>query len=264
MLAEAIHSLADTCYQASSNLVLSFISEGAMLRMTICELRKKAQKSGLSFYEYESGQKKFITPVRAMYQFCLKPRALEVWGSMEALARESNLRKEVERQFQEDLFLNLQSFEAWKDFSEIPTSSGRLRQYGGPCSREESEERGGATVPRRYGFSNKPYIVSLISGVGIFMMGAGLSWYHGSIFTFRRRLLCTLWRCCMCVSVMQSRDPSTNVVLLEDAAAVLGVVIAAGCMGLTSLTGNPYYDSVGSLSVGTLLGVVSAFLYRTY
>lgn len=23
------------------------------------------------------------------------------------------------------------------------------------------------------------YIVSLISGVGIFMMGAGLSWYHG-------------------------------------------------------------------------------------
>lgn len=37
---------------------------------------------------------------------------------------------------------------------------------------------------------------------------------------------------------MQSRDPSTNVVLLEDAAAVLGVVMAAGCMGLTSLTGE--------------------------
>ncbi|MEQ2194124.1 hypothetical protein XENOCAPTIV_023933 [Xenoophorus captivus] len=33
-----------------------------------------------------------------------------------------------------------------------------------------------------------------------------------------------------------SRDPSTNVVLLEDAAAVLGVIMAAGCMGLTSLT----------------------------
>lgn len=41
----------------------------------------------------------------------------------------------------------------------------------------------------------------------------------------------------MC-AVIQSRDPSTNVVLLEDAAAVLGVTLAAGCMGLTSLTGE--------------------------
>lgn len=44
--------------------------------------------------------------------------------------------------------------------------------------------------------------------------------------------------CCFMNAVMQSRDPSTNVVLLEDAAAVLGVILAAGCMGLTSLTGK--------------------------
>ncbi|XP_046705788.1 zinc transporter 9-like [Silurus meridionalis] len=37
--------------------------------------------------------------------------------------------------------------------------------------------------------------------------------------------------------VKQIRDRNANVVLLEDAAAVLGVVISAGCMGLTSLTG---------------------------
>lgn len=43
---------------------------------------------------------------------------------------------------------------------------------------------------------------------------------------------------CFVGAVMQSRDPSTNVVLLEDAAAVLGVIMAAGCMGLTSLTGQ--------------------------
>lgn len=36
-----------------------------------------------------------------------------------------------------------------------------------------------SVLPRRYGFSNMRYIASLISGVGIFMMGAGLSWYHG-------------------------------------------------------------------------------------
>ena len=39
-------------------------------------------------------------------------------------------------------------------------------------------------------------------------------------------------------AVVQSCDPSTNVVLLEDAAAVLSVAVAATCMGLTSLTGK--------------------------
>lgn len=39
-------------------------------------------------------------------------------------------------------------------------------------------------------------------------------------------------------AVIQSRDPSTNVVLLEDTAAVLGVIMASSCMGLTSLTGK--------------------------
>ncbi len=55
-------------------------------------------------------------------------------------------------------------------------------------------------------------------------------------------------------SVLRSRDPSINVVLLEDAAAVLGVMVAAGCMGLTSLTGNPMYDSIGSIAIGAILG----------
>lgn len=48
---------------------------------------------------------------------------------------------------------------------------------------------------------------------------------------------------CLWTTVMQSRDPSTNVVLLEDAAAVLGVMLAAGCMGLTSLTGKNELNS---------------------
>lgn len=43
---------------------------------------------------------------------------------------------------------------------------------------------------------------------------------------------------------MQSRDPSTNVVLLEDAAAVLSVAVAATCMGLTSLTGKILHRTI--------------------
>jgi len=30
-----------------------------------------------------------------------------------------------------------------------------------------------------YGYSNMTYITSLISGVGIFCFGTGISWYHG-------------------------------------------------------------------------------------
>jgi zinc transporter 9 len=38
-----------------------------------------------------------------------------------------------------------------------------------------------ATDEHPYGYSNMQYVSSLISGVGIFCMGAGLSIYHGII-----------------------------------------------------------------------------------
>ncbi|XP_015200798.1 proton-coupled zinc antiporter SLC30A9, mitochondrial isoform X1 [Lepisosteus oculatus] len=318
-------------------------------------------------------QNNFITAVRAMNEFCLKSsdleqlrkirrrsphddteaftvflrsdveaKALEVWGSLEALARERKLRKEVEREFKENLFRNQKLLEEYKDFfgNTKPRSGKRATFLQGPgkvvmvaicinglnfffkllawvytgsasmfseaihsladtCNQallalgiSQSVKNPDAVHP--YGFSNMRYIASLISGVGIFMMGAGLSWYHGVIGLLHPQPIeSLLWAYCILAGslvsegatllvavneirkgaqlrgvsfyeyVLQSRDPSTNVVLLEDAAAVLGVILAAGCMGLTSLTGNPYYDSLGSLGVGTLLGTVSAFLIYT-
>ncbi|KAF7657719.1 hypothetical protein LDENG_00023130 [Lucifuga dentata] len=318
-------------------------------------------------------QNNFITAVRAMNEFCLKPsdleqlrkirrrsphddteaftvflrsdveaKALDVWGSLEALARERNLRKEMEREYQENIFRNQQLLKEYKDFwgNTKPRSGKRATFLQGPgkvvmvaicinglnfffkllawvytgsasmfseaihsladtCNQallalgiSQSIRNPDAVHP--YGFSNMRYIASLISGVGIFMMGAGLSWYHGIMGLLHPQPIeSLLWAYCILAGslvsegatllvaineikksavqhglsfyeyVMQSRDPSTNVVLLEDAAAVLGVVMAAGCMGLTSLTGNPFYDSIGSLGVGTLLGAVSAFLIYT-
>ena len=61
----------------------------------------------------------------------------------------------------------------------------------------------------------------------------------------------------------RSLDPSTNVVLLEDMAAVLGVTIAGTCISLTHYTGNPLPDAIGSLLIGTLLGGVASFIIYT-
>uniref|UniRef100_A0A8D3DMD5 Proton-coupled zinc antiporter SLC30A9, mitochondrial n=1 Tax=Scophthalmus maximus TaxID=52904 RepID=A0A8D3DMD5_SCOMX len=318
-------------------------------------------------------QNNFITAVRAMNEFCLKPsdleqlrkirrrsphddteaftvflrsdveaKALDVWGSHEALARERNLRKEVEREYQENIFRNQQLLKEYKDFwgNTKPRSGKRTTFLQGPgkvvmvaicinglnfffkllawvytgsasmfseaihsladtCNQgllalgiSQSIRNPDAGHP--YGFSNMRYIASLISGVGIFMMGSGLSWYHGIMGLLHPEPIeSLLWAYCILAGslvsegatllvaineikksahhhevsfyeyVMQSRDPSTNVVLLEDAAAVIGVIIAASSMGLTSLTGNPCYDSLGSIGVGTLLGAVSAFLIYT-
>lgn len=51
-----------------------------------------------------------------------------------------------------------------------------------------------------------------------------------------------------------------NVVLLEDFAAVVGVAVAAVCMGLSSFLQTPVPDAVGSLLVGGILGSVASFI----
>lgn len=56
------------------------------------------------------------------------------------------------------------------------------------------------------------------------------------------------------VSVLRGRDPSLNVVILEDTAAVAGVGIAAACMTLTMYLNSPIPDALGSLAIGGLLG----------
>ncbi|NXW35638.1 ZNT9 protein, partial [Phaetusa simplex] len=264
----------------------------------------------------------------------VEAKSLEVWGSPEALARERKRRKEAEIKYREseeykEFFGNTKprssaaamffkgpgkvvmvaicinglnfffKLLAWVYTGSASMFSEAIHSLADTCNQallalgiSQSARTPDPSHP--YGFTNMRYIASLISGVGIFMMGAGLSWYHGIIGLLHPHPIeSLLWAYCILAGslvsegatllvaineirrsarakglsfyqyVVQSRDPSTNVVLLEDAAAVLSVAVAATCMGLTSLTGNPYYDSVGSLGVGTLLGTVSAFLIYT-
>jgi cation diffusion facilitator family transporter len=50
------------------------------------------------------------------------------------------------------------------------------------------------------------------------------------------------------------------VVFMEDAAAMLGLVIATACLLIAWQTGNPVWDAVGSIAVGCVLVVVAVLL----
>lgn len=58
--------------------------------------------------------------------------------------------------------------------------------------------------------------------------------------------------CCFSflLAVIRGRDPSAVTVLLEDGAAVTGLMLATGCLGLTSYTGSPVFDAMGSVIIG--------------
>ena len=50
--------------------------------------------------------------------------------------------------------------------------------------------------------------------------------------------------------VSRGRDPNAVAVLLEDSAALAGILIAAASLGLTEYTGNLIFDAIGSITIG--------------
>ena len=60
--------------------------------------------------------------------------------------------------------------------------------------------------------------------------------------------------------IRHSKSPELPVVLLEDLGALLGLVIALAGVGLAAATGNPRFDSMGSIAIGVLLGVIAIIL----
>jgi len=60
--------------------------------------------------------------------------------------------------------------------------------------------------------------------------------------------------------VRQSKTPELPVVLLEDAGALIGLVLALFGVGLSVVTGDPVWDALGTISIGLLLGVIAVIL----
>jgi cation diffusion facilitator family transporter len=60
--------------------------------------------------------------------------------------------------------------------------------------------------------------------------------------------------------VRRAKAPELPVVLLEDVAALIGLVFALLGVGLTAITGNGVFDAIGTLLIGSLLIVVAIVL----
>lgn len=156
--------------------------------------------------------------------------------------------------------------------------------------------RQAAGVPdkkHQYGYGRAAYFWSLISALGIFWLGAGVTITHGiqSILDPPKELtlsweVWTVLGCSFMIDgwvlkrsvedllatkpkgmsffqhVKRTKDPFMMAVLLEDSSACTGVIMAACGIGATHVTGNPLWDSLASISIGVLLGSVAVTLIR--
>jgi cation diffusion facilitator family transporter len=62
--------------------------------------------------------------------------------------------------------------------------------------------------------------------------------------------------------VRLSRDPNVKMVLFEDSAALIGIVLAALGIGLQAITGTEFWDPAASVAIGVLLIVVAVWMAR--
>ncbi len=61
-------------------------------------------------------------------------------------------------------------------------------------------------------------------------------------------------------AIRDTKDAPNLIVLLENSAAVAGLLLAAAGVGLTALTGNPLYDGIASVLIGLVLALTAVTL----
>ncbi len=140
-----------------------------------------------------------------------------------------------------------------------------------------------------YGYGNERFLFALLSAAGIFVLGCGVTVYHGISMLLDPHEVHVGWVdfavlgvgfvldgavLLKAISVVrkqkgklgfmqylkQSSDPTLLAVLFEDCVACLGVVIAIAGIGLSTALHSPIPDAIGSILIGVLLGVVAVWL----
>jgi cation diffusion facilitator family transporter len=85
----------------------------------------------------------------------------------------------------------------------------------------------------------------------------GISWWFGWKTFARVRKSRSIW-----ATVVASKDPTTFMVLFEDSAALIGIVIAAVATFASWKLRLPWIDGLGSILIGVVLAAISVLLAR--
>lgn len=141
----------------------------------------------------------------------------------------------------------------------------------------------------QYGYGADRYVFALLSAMGIFVLGCGVTIYHGVHSLLHPPDLEISWIVFAVLGVSllidgyvflaairevnsergdkgflefirSSTDPTLLAVLFEDFVATVGVLIAAAGIGLAQITGEPVYDAVSSIAIGAMLGILAIWL----
>lgn len=139
-----------------------------------------------------------------------------------------------------------------------------------------------------YGYGKERFLWALISACGIFFVGAGVTVYHGitSLMHHEEIYIGPAVFIILAVSFviemitfgiaiwelrrgdsdfsffdsLKNGDPVTIAVIYEDGIAALGIIIAFFSALMYSITKNYYWDAVGSIVIGLILGLMAIIL----
>ena len=140
-----------------------------------------------------------------------------------------------------------------------------------------------------FGYGRELYFWSFVVAVMVFALGAGVSIYEGiihiahpeeaasPIIAYAVLLVAFVlegWstleafkefkhskgRLGWVDAIRRSKDPPAFIILLENGAAMAGIVAAAIGLALAQLSGDPFYDGAASIVIGLILGVTAFVL----
>jgi len=140
-----------------------------------------------------------------------------------------------------------------------------------------------------FGYGRELYFWSFVVAVLVFALGAGVSIYEGILHIAEPEhaaspavayvvlfvaFLLDGWSTLVAfrefrdakgnigwiAAIRRSKDPAGFIVLLENGAAMAGIIVAAGGLAIAQASGDPFYDGAASVVIGLILGLTAFFL----